>query len=132
MELVMDPAEKPEKRIYNVLLFVKVNQEYYALDKQQRADLNTPHVKHLSEHLKHVSILSLQGTGLSRDVLVEVLESESLIEIERMIETYKAGSKAQYGIVENVMIMEKVMEKKMTGRQPGRRDRAPRQVGTAV
>lgn len=111
----MDPAEKPEKRIYNVLLFVKVNQEYYALDKQQRAELNTPHVKHLSEHLKYVSILSLQGTGLSRDVLVEVLESESLIEIERMIETYKSGSKAQYGIVENVMIMEKVMEKKMTG-----------------
>ncbi|UIK04767.1 hypothetical protein [Neorhizobium galegae] len=128
----MDPAEKPEKRIYNVLLFVKVNQAYYALDKQQRAELNNPHVKHLSEHLQYVSILSLQGTGLSRDVLVEVLESESLIEIERMIETYKAGSKAQYGIVENVMIMEKVMERKMTGRQLGTRERVQRKVGVAV
>ncbi|RVG87158.1 hypothetical protein CN221_29340 [Sinorhizobium meliloti] len=124
----MDPAEKPEKRIYNVLLFVKVNQEYYTLDKQQRAELNNPHVTQLSEHLKYVSILSLQGTGLSRDVLVEVLESESLTEIERMIETYKAGSKAQYGIVENVMIMEKVMERKMTGRQSGKRERVQRQV----
>lgn len=115
----MDPAEKPEKRIYNVLLFVKVKHEYYSLTKQQRDELNVPHVRHLSGHLEQVSILSLQGTGLSRDVLVEVLESESLTEIEKMIETYKAGRKAQYGIVENVMIMEKVMERKMTGRQAG-------------
>ena len=111
----MDPAEKPKKRVYVVLLFVKVNHEYYELDKRQRAELNNPHVKQLSEHLKYVSITSLQGTGLSRDVLVEVLESKNLIEIEKMIETYKAGSKSKYGIVENVMIMEKCMEKKMTG-----------------
>lgn len=111
----MDPAEKPEKRVYVVLLFVDVNQDYYALSKKERESLTRPHVKHLSEHLRKVSITSVQGTGLSKDVMIEILESEDLIEIEKMIETYKAGTKAAYGMVQNVIVTEKCMERRMTG-----------------
>lgn len=108
----MDPAEKPEKRIYVVLLFVNVNKEYYELSKAQREKLTSPHVKHLSQHLKTVSITSLQSTGLARDIMIEVLESENLLDIEQMIETYKAGAKSKYGAIENVIITEKCMERK--------------------
>ena len=111
----MDPAEKPEKRIYVVLLFVKVNKDYYELNKSQRKNLTNPHVKKLTKHLKRVSITSLQSTGLSRDIMIEVLESEDLLEIEKMIETYKGGKKSKYGEIENVIITEKCMERKMTG-----------------
>ncbi len=111
----MDPAEKPEKRIYVVLLFVNVNKDYYDLAKDQREKLTTPHVKQLTNHLKTVSITSLQSTGLSRDIMIEVLESENLLDIEDMIETYKSGAKAKYGAIENVIITEKCMERKLTG-----------------
>lgn len=111
----MDPAEKPEKRIYVVLLFVNVNKEYYSLAKEKRENLTSPHVKQLTDHLKTVSITSLQSTGLSRDVMIEVLESENLLDIEAMIETYKSGEKSKYGTIENVIITEKCMERKMTG-----------------
>lgn len=111
----MDPAEKPDKRIYVVLLFVKVNKDYYQLKKKERINLTNPHVKQLTKHLKNVSITSLQSTGLSRDIMVEVLESESLLDIEQMIETYKSGGKSVYGEIENVIITEKCMERKRTG-----------------
>lgn len=111
----MDPAEKPEKRLYVVLLFAKVNRDYYELSREKRAELTNPHVKELSKHLTCVSITSLQGTGLSPDIMVEVLESENLLEIEKMIETYKAGAKSAYGIITDVMITEKCMERRMTG-----------------
>ena len=111
----MDPAERPKIRTYVVLLFIAVNPEYYELSKEERSKLNDPHVKELSKHLKNVSLISLKGTGLSRDILVEVLESRDLIEIEKMIETYKVGAKSKYGTIENVMITEKCMVREMTG-----------------
>lgn len=111
----MDPAEKPAIRVYVVLLFVKVNKDYYELHKCEREELTKPHVEKLTEHLKNVSITSLQATGLSADIMIEILESEDLLEIEKMIETYKAGGKAKYGTIENVIITEKCMERKKTG-----------------
>jgi hypothetical protein len=111
----MDPAEKPAKRIYVVLLFVNVNKDYYSLKKSERAKLTNPHVKELTEHLTTVSLTSLQATGLSKDIMIEVLESENLLDIEKMIETYKAGAKSKYGSIENVIITEKCMERKRTG-----------------
>lgn len=111
----MDPAEKPAVRVYVVLLFVKVNPAYYDLTKSERMDLTDPHVKELTRHLKSVSLTSLKATGLSSDIMIEILESSDLLEIEKMIETYKSGRKAKYGIVENVIITEKCMERKMTG-----------------
>ena len=111
----MDPAEKPEKRMYVVLLFVDVNPKYYALSKNERANLTNPHVKYLSQHLERVSLTSVKGTGLAKDVMIEILESEDLLEIEKMIETYKSGAKAAYGLVRDIIITEKCMERKMTG-----------------
>lgn len=111
----MDPAEKPAVRVYVVLLFVKVDPAYYELTKSERMDLTDPHVKELTKHLKTVSLTSLKGTGLSTDVMIEILESSDLLEIERMVETYKGGRKAKYGMVENVIITEKCMERKMIG-----------------
>jgi hypothetical protein len=64
---------------------------------------------------RKVSITSLQSTGLGRDVMIEILESENLLDIEKMIETYKSGAKSKYGAIENVIITEKCMERKRTG-----------------
>jgi len=111
----MDPALKPERRMYVVLLFVQVDKNYYDLGKSKREELTAPHVKKLSEHLKCVSITSLQSTGLAGDIMIEVLESENLLEIEKMVETYKAGAKSRYGAIKDVIITEKCMELKMTG-----------------
>ena len=110
----MDPAEKPAKRVYVVLLFVNVNKDYYDLKKTERAELTNPHVTQLSTHLRTVSITSLQSTGLSKDVMIEILESESLLDIEKMIGTYKSGAKSKYGTIENVIVTEKCMERKRT------------------
>ena len=35
--------------------------------------------------------------------------------IEAMIETYKAGAKAKYGVIEKVIVSEKTMVREMTG-----------------
>jgi len=47
--------------------------------------------------------------------MIEILESENLLDIEKMIETYKSGAKSRYGAIENVIITEKCMERKRTG-----------------
>ncbi|MCF2905674.1 hypothetical protein L0666_11810 [Octadecabacter sp. CECT 8868] len=111
----MDPRERPEKRRYVVLVFVDVNPDYYELGEKKRADLTAPHIKELTEHLKYVSLVSLRGTGLAEDTMIEVLESDSLIEIEKMMDTYKAGRKAAYGRIKNVIVTEKCMVREMTG-----------------
>lgn len=60
-----------------------------------------------------MSLTSLVGTGLSPDIMIEILESEDLLEIEKMIETYKSGEKAKYGRVTNVIVTEKCMVREM-------------------
>lgn len=94
---------------------MNVNKDYYDLKKAEREELTNPHVKQLTTHLKTVSITSLQSTGLGRDVMIEILESESLLDIEKMIETYKSSAKSRYSAIENVIITEKCMERKRTG-----------------
>lgn len=111
----MDPRDKPEKRCYVVLLFIEVDHDYYSLESEKRAELTTPHIHDLSKHLSKVSLTSLKSTGLSSDIMIEVLESEDLLEIEKMIETYKSGHKAKYGRVSDVIITEKCMVREMTG-----------------
>ena len=111
----MDPRERPEKRRYVVLVFVDVNPDYYELGESKRADLTAPHIKELTEHLDQVSLVSLRSTGLAQDSLIEILESDDLVAIERMLDTYKAGRKAQYGRISNVIVTEKCMVRDMTG-----------------
>lgn len=111
----MDPREKPDKRRYVVLVFVDVNPMYYELGREKRDELTAPHIKDLTKHLKNVSLVSLKGTGLAQDTMIEILESDSLLEIEKMMDTYKAGRKAQYGRVSNVIVTEKCMVREMTG-----------------
>jgi hypothetical protein len=77
--------------------------------------LTAPHVKKPSEHPKSVSITSLQSADLASDIMIEVLESESLLEIEKMVEIYKSSAKSRYSLIENITITEKCMELKMTG-----------------
>ena len=76
----MDPRERPEKRRYVVLVFVDVNPDYYELGESKRADLTAPHIKELTEHLDQVSLVSLRSTGLAQDSLIEILESDDLVE----------------------------------------------------
>ena len=103
-------------RRYVVLLFVNVDRDYYALDHCKREELSAPHIKQLSEYLKTVSVTSLQTTGLTEgSTMIEILESENLADIEAMIETYKAGAKAKYGVIEKVIVSEKTMVREMTG-----------------
>lgn len=111
----MDPREKPEKRRYVVLAFVDVDPKYYRFAAEKRRALTAPHVEALTEHLEDVSLTSLKGTGLARDVMIEVLESENLLSIERMLETYRAGAKARYGRIRDVIVTEKGMVREMTG-----------------
>ena len=115
----MDATKKCEKRTYTVLVFVDVDKRYYSLDREERERLTRPHVEELSKSLKDVSITTLKNTGLStgfsglpKDVMIEVLESDNLQSIERMIENYKATEKAQYGTIAHVLVTEKCMELK--------------------
>ena len=60
--------------------------------------------------LENVSLTSLKGSGLSSDLMIEVIESEDLNAIEKMIDVYKSGAKASYGLIENVIVTRKGME----------------------
>ena len=111
----MDPREKPEKRQYVVLVFLDVDPKYYTFKSEKRAALTEPHIDALTEHLETVSLLSLKGTGLAQDVMIEVLQSESLTDIERMMDTCKAGAKSRYGRVRDVIVTERGMMREMTG-----------------
>lgn len=111
----MDPSYKSGKRSYVVLVFVDVNPEYCELETKRRAELTKPHIDELEVHLKDVSLMSLKATGLSSDKMIEVLESENLTSIEKMLETYKAGAKSRFGRISNVIVTEKGMVREMTG-----------------
>lgn len=107
----MDPTRKPQKRTYVVLLFVDVHRNWFEASKDERVRITSTHVDELRPYLKEVSLTSLQGTGLSKHTMIEILESESLVAIESMIETFKEGAKAAYGSVSDVLIMEKGIER---------------------
>ena len=113
----MDPREKPERRHYVVLVFLDVDPKYYTFKSEKRAELTAPHIDELTEHLETVSLMSLKGTGLAQDVMIEVLQGESLTDIERMMDTYKAGAKSRYGRVRDVIVTERGMMREMTGRR---------------
>ena len=117
----MDPRDKPEKRRYVVLVFVDVDPRYYTFKSEKRARLTEPHIEELTRHLETVSLMSLKGTGLARDTMIEVLESDNLLDIEGMMETYKSGAKSRYGRISNVIITEKGMVREMTGRRSAER-----------
>ena len=107
----MDPTIKPEERIYVVLLILDVKQSWFDLERKTRAELTNPHVTNLGKHLKEVTLTSLQGTGLSKYDMVEILESKNLQAIEAMIEEFKTGDKAQHGTIRDIIIMEKGIER---------------------
>ena len=107
----MDPSIKPKERNYVVLMIMDVKKKWFELSKKERAELTKPHVKELGQHLEKVSLTSLQGTGLSKHTMIEILESKDLYAIEAMIEEFKASSKAKFGVVRDILIMEKGIER---------------------
>ncbi|WP_308916475.1 hypothetical protein [Jannaschia sp. LMIT008] len=111
----MDPHSTSGKRRYVVLAFVDVDPHYYELGREKRVDLTRPHIEELEEHLSDVSLVSLKTTGLSRDRMIEILESDSLESIERMLDRYKSGAKSRYGRISEVIVTEKGMVREMTG-----------------
>ena len=106
----MYPLSKYEEPTYVALVFVNVNPEYYELGDKKRKELTKPHIEELEEYLEHLSLTSLKGSGLSKDLMIEVIESKDLNAIEKMVDTYKAGAKAKFGFVENVILTRKGME----------------------
>ena len=111
----MGPIDPSAPRVYVVLVFVNVSREYYEQTNAQRDALTAPHIQQLTPYLKSISLTSLRSTGLSPDIMIEVLESNDLLAIEKMIETYKAGAKAAFGAIEKVIITEKGMVLPATG-----------------
>lgn len=92
------------------LVFVQVDPKYYELKQSKRKELTKPHIEELGLFLEKCSLTSLKGSGLSSDLMIELIESEDLNTIEKMIDVYKAGAKASYGSIEKVIVTRKGME----------------------
>lgn len=99
-------ADKGSKT-YVALMFFTMKDSWFELSSQQRQGLTREHVGALTKFTDKVAMTHLAGTGLSKFDLVEMLEADDLTTINEMIGRFKAGKKARYGELRDVMIMEK-------------------------
>jgi len=94
-EVPGNPTFKAEQT-YVSLVFVRINPEWYALPEDKRLEMVRSHIKDMTPHLARVSRTAIAGTGSSKYDHIEILEAEQMEPITRALRVFKAGAKAKY------------------------------------
>jgi len=78
------------------IVFVRISPEWYALPTEKRLKMTMSHIEQMSPHLKRVARTAISSTGSSKYDHIEILEAESMEPITRALRDFKAGAKAKY------------------------------------
>ncbi len=107
-ELPKNPTFSTDKT-FVAIICLNIKPEWYKLSRGERLKITRSHIKELSPHADKVARTHLRGTGLSKFDTIEILEAEDLREITRMVKAFRAGAKAAYMEVADVVTTVKGM-----------------------
>ena len=84
-----------EKGRYMSLLFLKISDEYYAMEEKKRVGVTKEHVEALTKYDANLTHILCSGFSGKYDQ-INLLEADDLEALYRMTEDFKMGAKGRY------------------------------------
>jgi chlorite dismutase len=106
-DTMQQAASATQDKKYVALMFFTMKDSWFDLPPAKRQALTSDHVGSLAKFTGKVSITHLAGTGLSKYDLIEILEADDIAAIDDMIGQFKAGAKARYGELRELIVWRK-------------------------
>ena len=80
---------------YVSILFLKISDEYYAMDAEERVSVTRKHVSKLGQYEDRLTHILTSGFSGKWDQ-INLLEADDLETLYRMTEDFRFGAKARY------------------------------------
>ena len=95
------------EKTYSALMLFNMKASWFNMSNDERDKLSKEHIADLYKFTDQVRISHMAGTGLSKYDLIVQLESDNLSAMDEMMNSFKAGRKAEQGVLQDIIVMEK-------------------------
>ncbi|MBO6758552.1 MAG: hypothetical protein JJ902_19620 [Roseibium sp.] len=107
----MSSAEGKIDGRYMSLMFLKIDDSYFAMNEKERSEVTKGHVDTLSEYNKNLTHVLCMGFSGKYDQ-INLLEADDLETLYRMTEDFKMGTKGRHIEIVDAVVGIKVNNKR--------------------